>query len=110
MFRNRASLRLFRIDSTEPVDSDMSYDDVIPPTSCGDAHPESSSNFFILLKPAEKLISFSDDTTNSTLSAISCSASNLATLTLSNACLVGAMVYSEYHLVDRNYLSAAVTA
>jgi hypothetical protein len=101
MFRNRASLRLFRIDSTEPVDSDMSYDD---------AHPESSSNFFILLKPAEKLISFSGDTTNSSLSAISCSASNLATLTLSNASLVGAMVHSEYHLVDRNYLSAAVTA
>jgi hypothetical protein len=26
-----------------------------------------SSNFFILLKPAEKLISFSDDTTDSSL-------------------------------------------
>jgi len=43
-------------------------------------------------------------------SAISCSASNLATVTLSDAFLVGAMVYFEYHLVDRNYLSAAAPA
>jgi hypothetical protein len=53
------------------------------------------------MKTTEKLIP---------LSAICCSASNLATPTLSDACLVGAMVYSEYHLVDRNYLSAPVTA